>query len=124
MRQWLSVIAVAALSAAGCSTSHPAKQDQSTSAAAAASASSTKEVVSPKKTTAPADAGSQKTIECNNKSDKRTLAVRSKDKGCEFAYTKSGKESVLASGHSGFDYCLKVQEKLQAKLQAANFECK
>lgn len=62
-------------------------------------------------------------MECSNKSDKRILEVRVKDKGCELAYTKAGQEAVIATGRSGNSHCEGSRDKLAEKLKGAGFTC-
>lgn len=61
--------------------------------------------------------------ECKMKKETRTLEVRSKEKGCELAYTKAGKESVVASSGHGFSYCKKALDKIEGKLKASGYSC-
>jgi len=62
--------------------------------------------------------------ECSVRGDERVIDVRSKDKGCELAYTKGGTENVIASSPNGTAYCEKAAEKLKEKLKGAGFTCK
>ncbi len=61
---------------------------------------------------------------CTSGSDARTIAVNSKDSGCEVAYTKMGNEEVVASGMNGMDHCNRVQERIVKNLESAGFSCK
>jgi hypothetical protein len=63
-------------------------------------------------------------VECSTKGDTRTLELREKGKGCELAYTKAGKEGVVASAAHGTDYCQKAFDKLRDKLKGAGYDCK
>ena len=63
-------------------------------------------------------------LECVHQSDTRTIEARAKDKGCELAYTKAGKEGIVASSGNGMAYCEKAADKLRDKLKTAGYECK
>ncbi len=121
MRQWLVLAAIATVVSVGCSH-NPAKEETKAPEPAKVAPTPTKAV--PNKKPQPANAESQKSLTCTHKSDTRTLEVRTKDKGCEFAYTKGGKESIVATGQNGGAYCMKAQEKLEEKLKTAGYECK
>ena len=62
--------------------------------------------------------------DCSVKGDERVVEVRSKEKGCELAYTKAGKENVVASSAFGMGYCEKAAEKLKEKLKGSGYACK
>jgi hypothetical protein len=62
--------------------------------------------------------------ECSTKGDSRILEVRGAGKGCELAYTKSGKEDIVASAANGRNYCETTMNKIRDRLKAAGFECK
>jgi len=61
---------------------------------------------------------------CAKGKDSRVLSVRTKDKGCELAYTKNGQEAVVASGKSGLSHCEASAEKISGKLKGAGYDCK
>lgn len=63
-------------------------------------------------------------ISCAVTGDERVLQVRAKGNGCELAYTKGGKESVVASSANGSDHCKKTAEKMKQRLGGAGFVCK
>lgn len=63
-------------------------------------------------------------VECSVKGDTRIIEVRAKDKGCELAYTKAGKEGVVASAAHGTEYCENALEKLRDKLAGSGYDCK
>jgi hypothetical protein len=63
-------------------------------------------------------------LECTNKNETRQIAVRTKDKGCEVAYTKGGKEQVISSAKNGTTYCQKSLDKLRDKLKSSGYTCK
>ncbi len=62
--------------------------------------------------------------ECSTKGDSRILEVRQAGKGCELAYTKNGKEDVVASAASGSAYCETTMNKIRERLKGAGFDCK
>ncbi len=62
-------------------------------------------------------------IECKLKGDTRLLEVRSKDNGCELAYTKAGQENVVASSMNGNAHCETVSGRIKEKLVAAGYTC-
>jgi hypothetical protein len=68
--------------------------------------------------------GGNTKVQCSVKGDERTLEVRAKDKGCELAYTKAGKEGSVATSAHGTEYCEKALEKLRDKLKGAGYDCK
>jgi hypothetical protein len=116
----LAVLTVAVLSTA---CSHDSKKaDAPSEAKAAASTSADKAKAEVKKTEAKAADGTK--VECAVKGDSRTLEVRAKGNGCELAYTKAGKEGIVASAAHGNEYCEKAFEKLQDKLKGSGYECK
>ena len=79
------------------------------------------------KTAAPADkksaVSSAGKVLCETKSDKRLIEVRTKDSGCELAYTKFGKEEVIANSAAGTAHCQKISERIQSNLGEAGFKC-
>ncbi len=118
MRKFLLLATVGGLICVGCS--HKAKNpDHETAPAAAAAADKKMDHT----TKAAPGAGASK-AECSVKGDERVVEVRSKDKGCELAYTKAGKESVVASSAFGTGYCEKAAEKLKEKLKGSGYTCK
>ena len=119
MRQWFVVISSLGILLSGCSHTGAKKE-----AAAAPANTPAKETPAPKvEAKAPADTGVTR-LECSKKNDDRALEVREKDKGCELGYTKSGKETVVATGSHGTTYCTKAMDKIKDKLVAANYDCK
>ena len=64
-------------------------------------------------------------VECAVKDDVRILELRGHGGGCEFAYTKGGKEGVVASSeNNGLSYCEKKFQTLKDRLKGAGFDCK
>jgi hypothetical protein len=62
---------------------------------------------------------------CKHGSEERMLKVATKaNGGCETLYTKSGKESVVASGSKGTGSCESVVAKIRANLESAGYQCK
>jgi len=102
----------------GCS--HQAKKSEATVPANAKAESAAKTETKAQA----ADKSSSTKVECSVKGDERVLEVRGKGSGCELAYTKAGKEGVVASAAHGTDYCEKSLEKLRDKLKGAGYECK
>lgn len=62
-------------------------------------------------------------VECKIKGDVRALEVRTKDKGCEIAYTKAGQENVVGSSQNGTAHCEGILNKIKEKLTAAGYAC-
>ena len=60
---------------------------------------------------------------CTSGKDSRTLAVLTKDKGCELEYTKNGKASVVASAVNGSKHCEDKLTSIKDKLVNAGFNC-
>lgn len=120
MRQLSFIILAAALISTGCSHKDK-KPDAPLMADAKATAQKTAEKAKGevKKATS-----SDTKVECSVKGDERILEVRDKGKGCELAYTKAGKEGVVASAANGKEYCSKALEKLREKLKGSGYVCK
>lgn len=117
MRQWFMLVSLTALIGLGCSHKETkAEATDTTKPATTTQIEKTK--VEATKTE------SHSRLECAHKGDTRILENREKGKGCELAYTKGGKETVVASSANGTAYCEKALEKLSAKLKDASFECK
>ncbi len=62
-------------------------------------------------------------VECKMKGETRLLEVRSKDKGCEIAYTKAGQENVVGSSMNGTTHCQGISDRIKEKLVAAGYTC-
>jgi hypothetical protein len=116
MRFLLFVTISAALIGVGCSSTKKSE------APAAAAAAAPKQAENSKASAAKPGDGTK--VECSHKGDTRTLELRAKGAGCELAYTKAGKEGVVASAAHGKDYCQKAFDKLQDKLKGAGYDCK
>ena len=63
-------------------------------------------------------------VACEKGADHRSLDLRSKGKGCELAYVKSGQSAVVASAKHGFDRCEAAMKKIQDKLTAGGYVCR
>lgn len=63
------------------------------------------------------------TIECSSGGDKRTIAVKAVDKGCEVVYEKNGATTSPGSGQNGMSNCNRIQEKIKTNLVNAGFKC-
>lgn len=62
--------------------------------------------------------------ECVLKTETRSLEVRAKDKGCELAYTKGGKEKIAAESRHSVGHCQAAMKKIEDNLTKANYVCK
>src|SRR4051794_20407958 len=105
MRNLSLIITFAALAGIGCS--HAEKKSETVADAKAAVAAPVEKT---KAEATKATTGSGTKVECSVKGDSRTLEVRTKDKGCELAYVKAGKEGIVASAAHGSEYCDKAFE--------------
>jgi hypothetical protein len=61
------------------------------------------------------------TTECTSGEDKRTIEIKTTDKGCEVMYTKQGNTSSVANG--GQQKCEAVVNKIKTNLTGAGFTC-
>ena len=121
MRFYMKLAAIAALIGAGCAHEEKAADMHSNIKAPAPIIKATDHK---EPSTAQAAKGAAK-VQCSVKDDVRVLELRSHGSGCEFAYTKGGKESVIATSESnGFSYCEKKFETLKERLKGAGFDCK
>lgn len=121
MRLVSTLVAAMALVSLGCSHGEKKSEPETNiTQAAKAPAQGTKDKVAAEKKSE----GAGTKVECSVKGDERIIEVRAKDKGCEVAYTKAGKEGVVASSAHGNEYCEKTLEKIQNKLKGAGYECK
>jgi hypothetical protein len=118
LRTWIGLILIGALSGIGCASS-TTKEKAAAQIQAAAPVTKESGNITPQSPAASATAR----MECSLKGDVRVLELREKGKGCEFAYTKNGKESVVASSGTGSAYCEKAKEKLRDKLKASGYTC-
>ena len=115
-----------ALILASCSSSPKQPQIESGSkdnSAAPAAKPATVATTKAAKVAAEKPAAATGTVTCTHKEEKRIIEVRSKDKGCETAYTKAGAESVVATSNSGTAHCMKVQSRIQENLKGAGYTC-
>jgi hypothetical protein len=65
-----------------------------------------------------------KVITCTSGTDERTLRnERREGGGCEVLYTKSGKESSVASARLETEYCDAGLAQIKSTLEAAGFKC-
>lgn len=71
----------------------------------------------------PAPAPESSKVACVHGTDSRVLELRTKGKGCELGYTKSGKESVVATSAKGTDHCSQKMAGIKDKLAKAGFTC-
>lgn len=62
-------------------------------------------------------------ITCSNADEVRTLAVASKEGGCEVVYEKHGKLNVPAYTAHGTQHCFNSREKIKDRLVAAGWKC-
>lgn len=62
-------------------------------------------------------------LTCKSNSEERTLAIVTKDAGCELKYTKSAETKVIASQVVGNKKCEEVLEKVKQNLVSAKYEC-
>lgn len=115
-------LTVTALMFAGCK-SKSKNEDSAKPAAPAAAAAEVKKAGKEVKAAAAAAATSASKVECKNGGDTRVLEVRSKDKGCETAYTKAGQENVVGSSQSGTAHCEGIVTRIKDKLAASGFTC-
>jgi len=114
-----------ALLAVGCGHSeHKADAPASSAKSAPAATKTTAAKTADSKSKATSDPSDSTKVECFVKGDERILEVRAKDSGCELAYTKAGKEGIVASASHGTEYCQKALDKLADKLKGAGYECK
>ncbi|HBL18420.1 MAG: hypothetical protein A2X36_14380 [Elusimicrobia bacterium GWA2_69_24] len=60
---------------------------------------------------------------CLSGSDLRDIEVLSAGAGCELAYSKSLKTTVVASARQGDAYCDAARQRIVAKLERAGFYC-
>jgi hypothetical protein len=126
MRQWLTLVSLAALIGLGCShnaTKHDMADVPKPSESSTQPVDKKVEGAKTKATVNEATPNASR-FECGKKGDNRILESRAKDKGCELGYTKGGQESVVASSGHGTTYCEKALEKLRDKLKGAGYECK
>ena len=123
MRHFTFLILAAGFMTAGCSHETP-KADAPAKPETKVVAPKVVEKVKAKAEPVKATADSDTKVECSVKGDERVLEVREKGQGCEFAYTKAGKEGIVASASHGTDYCTKALEKVREKLKGAGYECK
>jgi hypothetical protein len=121
MRLFSFTIAAVALISIGCS--HETKKADAAAADTKAATSTTVEKAKSEAAKLTPTEGEGK-VECSVKGDSRIIEVRAKEKGCELAYTKAGKEGVVASSAHGTEYCKKASERLREKLKGAGYECK
>jgi hypothetical protein len=122
MRLYSLTIAATALICAGCSH-NAAKTEAAADTAAAAAATTTVEKAKTETAKVTPTEDVEK-VECSVKGDERIIEARAKNKGCELAYTKAGKEGVVASSSHGTEYCKKALERLRDKLKGAGYDCK
>lgn len=124
--RFVAIIALAAFVTAGCASQK--KKDEANKAATttkevkADAKGMTKKAETKVKEAAAATASATK-VECKNGGDVRILEVRSKDKGCETAYTKAGQENVVGSSQNGTAHCEGIMNRIKDKLLAASFKC-
>lgn len=133
MRLALTVLAV--IFVAGCKSKSTKEETMKAPPAApakveakdakATKGSKSAKAAAPAKAEAPAAAAatSASKVECKLKNETRTLEVRSKDKGCETAYTKGGQENVVGSSQNGTAHCEGILNKIKDKLAAAGYTC-
>jgi hypothetical protein len=131
MRLALTVLAL--IFVAGCKSKDTKEETMKAPAAApakveskdakAAKGSKAAKAAVPATTEAPAAATSASKVECKLKNETRTLEVRSKDKGCETAYTKGGQENVVGSSQNGTAHCEGILNKIKDKLASAGYTC-
>jgi hypothetical protein len=66
-----------------------------------------------------------KQIQCENGTDKRTIAVEStSESGCEVHYSKFGNSEKVASAVHTPSFCEEVKDKIRSHLEAGQFSCK
>ncbi|MGZ3721935.1 MAG: hypothetical protein ACXVA9_03330 [Bdellovibrionales bacterium] len=118
MRHLSFIVLAAAIFSVGCS--HGQKKSEAPPEAKAAAAAPAEKA---KTETAKATESSTK-VECAVKGDSRILEARAKGNGCELAYTKAGKEGIVASAAHGTAYCETALGKLRDKLKGSGYECK
>jgi hypothetical protein len=131
MQKRLFITAFALTVSAGCANKakvESAAEAAKNSTATTATASTAAKVEAAGKSAA-ADAKAQAAtlgskLECATKADKRLLEIRSKDKGCELAYTKNGQESVVASAKNGMNHCVATLSKMKETLATSGYACK
>lgn len=127
------ITAAAVLAMAGCKSKDKKEETMKAPPAAAAAHSGKTEAkdakaakgakAAPAKTEAAATTATAGKVECKLKNETRTLEVRSKDKGCETAYTKGGQENVVGSSQNGTAHCEGILNKIKDKLVAAGYTC-
>ena len=123
MRFYLGMAALAALVSAGCAHEEKTNDQHSNIKAPAPVIKATDHKEASAATTTKAASATK--VECSVKDDVRVLELRSHGGGCEFAYTKGGKEGVVASSeNNGLAYCEKKFETLKERLKGAGFDCK
>ncbi len=110
------------LSISACSSKSKTADAQATDAKAAATTETKAAPANADKTKAAATSTAGKVL-CETSSDKRLIEVRTKDAGCELAYTKFGKEEVIANSAAGSAHCQKISERIQSNLTEAGFKC-
>jgi hypothetical protein len=62
-------------------------------------------------------------ITCSNADEVRTLAVATKEGGCEVVYEKNGKLNVPAYTAHGTQHCFNSREKIKDRLVSAGWKC-
>ena len=67
--------------------------------------------------------GSMMRKDCKMKNDERFVETRKTDSGCELAYSKFGKEEIVASSMKGTQHCDKILKRIVSNLEDAGFTC-
>lgn len=115
----LAVCSLVSLTLVMGACSHSKKKDQTTAKEAQTQATNAAEEA--KKTAI--QAATEGAINCVNKEDKRTIDLRKKDKGCELAYNKFGKEEIIATSAAGTAHCEKIADRIKTNLIDAGYKC-
>jgi hypothetical protein len=118
MTKWMALILVT-FGLAACSSAKKMEDKKGETAVTQESADAAKKAEAAK-----SSATAEGKVTCETKGDSRSIEIRAKDKGCELAYTKFGKEEVIASSASGSDHCKKISERIQTNLKSSGFTCK